>query len=90
MPQGWCVNPSTPELHETKYYEGAKISGASPAYNVEEMSYAMRTADSKFLFTAPSSMEIATASAQAVNLPKSKLFLLEGTLEGYSTVHGLC
>lgn len=68
---------------------GAKISGASPAYNVEEMSYAMRTADSKFLFTAPSSMEVATAAANSVNLPKSNLFLLEGKLDGYSTVHDL-
>jgi long-subunit acyl-CoA synthetase (AMP-forming) len=68
---------------------GAKISGASPAYNVEEMTYAMRTADSKFLFTAPSSMEVAIASAKTINLPKSNLFLLEGTLDGYSTVHDL-
>lgn len=49
----------------------------------------MRTADSKFLFTAPSSMEVATASASSVSLPKSNLFLLEGKLEGYSTVHDL-
>ena len=49
----------------------------------------MRTADSKFLFTAPSSMEVATASAKSVNLPKSNLFLLEGKLDGYSTVHDL-
>jgi 4-coumarate--CoA ligase len=68
---------------------GAKISGASPAYNVEEMTYAMRTADSKFLFTAPSSMEVASAAAESVNLPKSNLFLFEGKLDGYSTVHDL-
>lgn len=68
---------------------GGVVSGASPAYNVEEMSYAMRTADSKFLFTAPASMEVATAAAQSVNLPKSHLFLLEGKLDGYSTVHDL-
>ena len=34
-------------------------------------------------------MEVATASAKSVNLPKSNLFLLEGKLEGYSTVHDL-
>ncbi|KIW05451.1 uncharacterized protein PV09_03340 [Verruconis gallopava] len=68
---------------------GAKISGASPAYNVEEMSYAMKTADSKFLFTAPSSMEVAMAAAKSVNLPKANLFLLEGKLDDYSTVQEL-
>lgn len=49
----------------------------------------MKTADSKFLFTAPSSMEVATGAAQQSGLPKSNLFLLEGDLEGYSTIHDL-
>lgn len=49
----------------------------------------MKTADSKFLFTAPTSMEVATASAATINLPRTKLFLLEGKLDGYSTVHDL-
>jgi 4-coumarate--CoA ligase len=70
-------------------YLGAKVSGASPAYNVDEMAYAMKTADSKFLFTAPSSMEVATGAAQQSGLPKSSLFLLEGQMEGYSTIHDL-
>jgi long-subunit acyl-CoA synthetase (AMP-forming) len=73
----------------TNHHLGAKISGASPAYNTEEMTYAMKTADSKFLFTAPSSMDVATASAKSVNLPQSNVFLLEGKLSGYSTVHDL-
>lgn len=68
---------------------GAKISGASPAYNVEEMSFALKTADAKFLMTTPGSMEVAAASAKAVGLPQDRIFLLEGELEGYSTVQDL-
>lgn len=68
---------------------GAKISGASPAYNVEEMTFALKTADSKFLLTTPGSMEVAAASAKAAGLPQANVFLLEGELEGYTTVKQL-
>ncbi|KAG9206586.1 hypothetical protein G6514_003419 [Epicoccum nigrum] len=68
---------------------GAKISGASPAYNVEEMTFALKTADSKFLLTTPGSMEVAAASAKAAGLPQANVFLLEGELEGYTTVRQL-
>ncbi|KAF2703116.1 acetyl-CoA synthetase-like protein [Pleomassaria siparia CBS 279.74] len=65
---------------------GAKISGASPAYNVEEMTFALKTADAKFLMTTPGSMDVAAASAKAAGLPQSNVFLLEGELPGYTTV----
>ncbi|KAF1931692.1 4-coumarate-CoA ligase 2 [Didymella exigua CBS 183.55] len=68
---------------------GAKISGASPAYSVEEMTFALKTADSKFLLTTPGSMEVASASAKAAGLPQSNVFLLEGELPGYTTVKEL-
>ncbi|KAH9861521.1 hypothetical protein J1614_011269 [Plenodomus biglobosus] len=68
---------------------GAKISGASPAYNVEEMTFALKTADAKFLMTTPGSMDIAAASAKAAGLPQSNVFLLEGELSGYTTVQDL-
>jgi len=68
---------------------GAKISGASPAYNIEEMTFALKTADAKFLMTTPGSMEIAAASAKAAGLPQSNVFLLEGELPGYTTVQDL-
>lgn len=68
---------------------GAKISGASPAYNVEEMTFALKTADAKFLMTTPGSMEIASASAKASGIPQSNIFLLEGELPGYTTVQDL-
>lgn len=68
---------------------GAKISGASPAYNVKEMTFALKTADAKFLMTTPGSIEIAATSAKAAGLPQSNVFLLEGELPGYTTVQDL-
>ncbi|PVI00513.1 CoA ligase-like protein [Periconia macrospinosa] len=68
---------------------GAKISGASPAYNAEEMTFALKTADAKFLMTTPASIQVAKESAEAAGLPKSNVILLEGELEGYTTLKQL-
>ena len=68
---------------------GGKVSGASPAYNVEEMTYALQKADAKFLMTHPNSMEVATAAAKSAGIPKQNLFLLEGELSGYTTIKEL-
>ena len=68
---------------------GGKVSGASPAYNVEEMTYALQKADAKFIFTHPNSMEVATAAAKNAGIPKQNLFLLEGELGGYTTIKEL-
>jgi 4-coumarate--CoA ligase len=65
---------------------GGVVSGASPAYNVEEMTYALKTADAKFLFTVPDSMGVAAAAAKAAGIPKEKVFLLEGKLQGHTTM----
>ena len=68
---------------------GGIISGASPAYNVEEMTFALKTGRAKFLMTVPGSMDVAIAAAKAAGLKKEHVFLLEGTLEGYTSVRGL-
>lgn len=68
---------------------GGRVSGASPAYNVEEMTYALKTADAKFLLTHPNSMEVAREAAQKAGIPRERLFLLEGELEGFRTVKEL-
>ncbi|KIV94846.1 hypothetical protein PV10_02572 [Exophiala mesophila] len=68
---------------------GGVVSGASPAYNVEEMSYALKTAEAKFLFTVPSSMEIAAAAAKNAGIPLDHVFLLEGSMEGFTTIKDL-
>ncbi|KAI1496308.1 hypothetical protein F5X99DRAFT_400780 [Biscogniauxia marginata] len=68
---------------------GGVVSGASPAYNVEEMIYALRTADAKFIATHPTSIEVAAQAAKNVGIPKEHIFLLEGQLEGHTTVKDL-
>ena len=68
---------------------GGVVSGASPAYTVEEMTYALRTAKAKFLATNVASIEIALEAAQEAGVPKEHVFLLEGELEGYASVKGL-
>ncbi|KAI0522100.1 acetyl-CoA synthetase-like protein [Xylaria bambusicola] len=68
---------------------GGVVSGASPAYNVDEMTYALRTANAKFIATHPTSIDIALQSAKNVGIPKKHIFLLEGQLEGYTTIKEL-
>lgn len=68
---------------------GGVVSGASPAYNVEEMAYALRTGGAKFLMTHPASMEVAKKAAAEAGIPKENLFLLEGKLEGYKSIQDL-
>lgn len=73
----------------TNLLPGGKVSGASPAYNVEEMTYALRTADAKFLATSPTSIEIAVKAAANAGIPKERIFLLEGQIEGFQTIKDL-
>ncbi|KAK8206010.1 CoA ligase [Phyllosticta capitalensis] len=68
---------------------GAMVSGASPAYNVEEMAYALKTASAKFLMTSPSSMEVAVKAAEKAGLARENLFLLEGEMDGFTTIKEL-
>ncbi|KAK5137216.1 hypothetical protein LTR08_000721 [Meristemomyces frigidus] len=68
---------------------GGKVSGASPAYNVEEMTYALQKADAKFLMTHPNSMGVATVAAKNAGIPRENVFLLEGELDGTTTIKDL-
>jgi len=56
---------------------------------VDEMTYALQKAESKILFTVPSSIDIAAAAAKNAGIPKERIFLLEGTLEGYKSMSEL-
>lgn len=68
---------------------GGTVSGASPAYNVEEMTYALKKANAKFLMTVPSSMNVAAAAAKNAGISKERVFLLEGELEAFTTMQTL-
>lgn len=71
------------------FLSGGVVSGASPAYNVEEMTYALKTAQAKILMTMPSSMAVAVEAAKNAGIPQSRIFLLEGEVEGYTTMKQL-
>lgn len=68
---------------------GGRVNGASPAYNVEEMSHALRTAGTKFLFTLPNALDVALKACEAVGLPKNRVFLLEGQHEDFRSIQDL-
>ncbi|KAF2206782.1 hypothetical protein CERZMDRAFT_52453 [Cercospora zeae-maydis SCOH1-5] len=68
---------------------GGRVSGASPAYNEEEMSYALQKADAKFLMTHKDSMEVAIKSAKNAGVPKENIFLLEGEMDGFKNIKTL-
>lgn len=65
------------------------VSGASPAYNVEEMTYALKTGKAKYIFTVPGSMDVAAAAAKNAGIGKERVFLLEGKMEGFTTMKTL-
>lgn len=68
---------------------GARVSGASPAYTVDEMAHALRVADAAFIATHPASIAVAAAAARRVGIPAAHIFLLDGALDGYTTVQDL-
>lgn len=62
------------------------MSGASPAYNVEEMTYALKKAGAKFLRTVPSLVDVAAAAATNAGTPRDGVFLLENELVRFTTM----
>jgi len=53
------------------------------------MSFALKTADAKFLFTVPDSMQVATAAAADAGISREHVFLLEGKAKGFATIQEL-
>lgn len=53
------------------------------------MTYALKTANAKFLATHPTSIQVAAEAAKNVGIPQKHIFLLEGSLEGYTTIKDL-
>ena len=68
---------------------GGRLNGASPAYTAEEMTHALKTADSKIVMTLPSALPVALAAAASSGIPRSHVLLLEGTAEGFVSVQQL-
>lgn len=53
------------------------------------MTYALRTAGTKFLITLPSSLDTAIAACKAARIPESRIFLLEGRSDGFKSIQDL-
>ncbi|KIX97086.1 uncharacterized protein Z520_07200 [Fonsecaea multimorphosa CBS 102226] len=68
---------------------GGIVSGASPAYNVEELAFALKTAEARFLFTAPSILPTAVAAARTVGIPQDHIFLIYGEAQNFTTLNEL-
>lgn len=49
---------------------GRIVSGASPAYDIEEMTCALQKTGAKYLMTVPTSMDVAAAAAKNAEIPK--------------------
>ncbi|KAJ5733976.1 hypothetical protein N7493_002762 [Penicillium malachiteum] len=68
---------------------GGMISGASPAYNIEEMTYALKTSDAKIFMTTVSALPVAIPAAENAGISRDRIILLEGKQEGFETIHDL-
>lgn len=68
---------------------GGVVSGASPAYGVEEMAYALRKAKARFVFTVKERLEVAVEAARMVGLDRGNVFILEGEVDGFRNMEDL-
>ena len=85
----WSFGWANYTIDRKRVYSGGIISGASPAYNIEEMTYALSKAGAKFLITVPAAMDVAGPAAKNAGIPRHRIFLLEGNIEGFKTVKEL-
>ena len=53
------------------------------------MTYALKKANAKFLMTVPSSIGVAMAASQNAGIPKNRVFLLKGRVDGYTALKDL-
>jgi len=63
-------------MHAVARSEGI-VSRASPVYNLEEMTYALKKGKARFLMVMPEGMEVAVEAAEKAGLSRGKL-ILEG------------
>lgn len=68
---------------------GGRVSGASPAYTVDEMTYALKMGQTKLFMTTPDNLEVALQAADNAGVPRSRIILLEGEEDGYVSLHDL-
>ncbi|RMZ90257.1 hypothetical protein DV736_g2512, partial [Chaetothyriales sp. CBS 134916] len=65
---------------------GGRVNGASPAYTVEEMVHAMKTARTKLVFTLARAIGVVGEAAERVGLGREKVLVLDGDDGGTAAV----
>ena len=68
---------------------GGRVNGASPAYMIEEMTHALKTAKTKILITLPTALNVAAAAADNAGISRSNILLLEGSAPGFTSIQSL-
>ena len=68
---------------------GGRVNGTSPAYTVDEMVHALKTARTKVLMTLPTAIDSAVKAAKAAGIPRDRVFLLEGNVAGFKSIQDL-
>ena len=68
---------------------GGRHNGVSPAYTVDEMTHAFKTAETRFIITVPHSIDVCLAAAENAGIVPSNIIILDGHFSGYSTVTDL-
>ena len=53
------------------------------------MTYALKIAQSRFLVTLPTSLDVALKAAENAGIPRSRVFLLEGKVDGFTSIQDL-
>lgn len=68
---------------------GAIACGVSPEYNVEELSYSLRTSRAKCIFTSSNGLANALESAKQCNIPEENVILFEPSEPSRADIRGL-
>jgi acyl-CoA synthetase (AMP-forming)/AMP-acid ligase II len=68
---------------------GGRVNGASPAYGVDEMVHAIKTAESKIVFTLPACLEVVVEAAKVLGIGRKRIVLLEGSVKGVRSLREL-
>ncbi|KIY00261.1 uncharacterized protein Z520_03946 [Fonsecaea multimorphosa CBS 102226] len=66
-----------------------RASGASPTYTTEEMTHALKIAQSCIPMTLPTSLKVTLKTAVKAGVPRSHIFLLKVNAEGYLSIQDL-
>ncbi|PNP78974.1 hypothetical protein FNYG_07839 [Fusarium nygamai] len=65
---------------------GAVACGVSPEYTVDEFYYSLKTSKAKVIFATVDNFDIAIAAAKKAGIPPKNVLLLEGSMQGITSI----